>query len=281
MRTHLISFIALYIHCDAVSPFHFPSFSGSGSTSSFEHASYRHGSDDFLHGYDWVPAALIANASRSPCPMLNTLANHGFLPRNGRNITKENFNDAQVRALNTSPDLATKTTNAMSAKLGSPKNASSTFDLEDFAAHDRTEHDASLTRLDIIQGPVNYVDPGLVRLLLQDSSLPWLNTSSIGRSRARREAESKYIGSPKLSEAFTAFAQLEASFIVLIFGVGEGEDVNTWGAPKAQLKTWLNEERFPVEEGYVRSDQIKTREMQEDIIAGIRKFHDQYTSEYP
>ncbi|KAJ3740778.1 Chloroperoxidase [Lentinula detonsa] len=27
--------------------------------------------------------------SRGPCPGLNTLANHGFLPRNGSNIIRE------------------------------------------------------------------------------------------------------------------------------------------------------------------------------------------------
>ena len=27
----------------------------------------------------WIPADRIPNSSRSPCPMLNTLANHGFL----------------------------------------------------------------------------------------------------------------------------------------------------------------------------------------------------------
>lgn len=33
---------------------------------------------------------MLINVVRGPCPMMNTLANHGFLPRDGRNITKEN-----------------------------------------------------------------------------------------------------------------------------------------------------------------------------------------------
>jgi hypothetical protein len=33
----------------------------------------------FLDGHDWIPADQIDGAVRSPCPMLNTLANHGFL----------------------------------------------------------------------------------------------------------------------------------------------------------------------------------------------------------
>jgi hypothetical protein len=35
----------------------------------------------------WIPAALIPGAVRSPCPALNSLANHGFLPRNGKDIS--------------------------------------------------------------------------------------------------------------------------------------------------------------------------------------------------
>lgn len=39
--------------------------------------------------------------------MMNTLANHGFLPRDGRNITKEAAVDALSTALNFNTSLAT------------------------------------------------------------------------------------------------------------------------------------------------------------------------------
>lgn len=141
----------------------------------------------------------------------------------------------------------------MVAKLGSPKNASATFDLSDFDAHDFTEHDASLTRLDRLQGDTTDVQPSLVELLLADSETGWVDAFSIGRSRARREAESRGIGSPRLSEAFVSFAQLEASFILLVFGVENGTGV-VRRAEKEMVRKWLNEERFPVREGFVRSD---------------------------
>jgi Peroxidase, family 2 len=209
--------------------------------------------------------------------MLNTFANHGFLTRDGRNITKDEFNNAQVAALNFHPDLASGTTNAMVAKLGSPKNSSAAFDLEDFASHSYTEHDASLTRLDILQGSVVDVNPGLVLKLLDDSSLPWLNTSSVGRSRARREAESKAIGSPPLSDAFTHFAQLESSFILLVFGVGGDQNsIDKIGAPKDRLKEFLNEERFPINKGWQKSETVVTSDLQKAIIAGIQKYHDEF-----
>ncbi|KAG9241806.1 Chloroperoxidase, partial [Calycina marina] len=188
---------------------------------------------------------------RSPCPMLNTLANHGFLSRTGRNISKEMFNQAQVTALNMSPELASKTTNAMVAKLGSPINESESFDLNDFAAHGATEHDASLTRLDINQGSVVDVNPGLIHLMLADSKGPWLDPKSIARSRVRREEESLAIGSLPLSSAFVSFAQLEASFLILIFGYRECQDaLDLLKAPKERIREWLIEERFPIEKGF-------------------------------
>jgi hypothetical protein len=211
--------------------------------------------------------------------MLNTLANHGFLNRDGLNITKMDFNSAQVEALNMTPELANKTTNAMVAKLGIPKNTSSTFNLADFAAHDFTEHDASLTRLDKIQGSTVDVQPSLVLLLLEDSSTGWLNTTSIGRSRARREAESRENGSSHLSEAFTAFAQLESSFIPLVFGVGDLASMRS--APSEQVKVWLNEERFPAELGYVRSQVPLTGDLQNSLIEGIKEAHDSFVGKYP
>jgi hypothetical protein len=44
--------------------------------------------------------------ARSPCPMLNTLANHGYLPRGGRSISQEAWTNALVTALNFDPQVA-------------------------------------------------------------------------------------------------------------------------------------------------------------------------------
>lgn len=87
-----------------------------------------------------------ASAKRSPCPMLNSLANHGYLARDGRQISMQdlisgigqaiNFDEALVRTLGT-PAFATSTT-----------GNSSTFNLDDIAKHNVIEHDGSLSRAD-------------------------------------------------------------------------------------------------------------------------------------
>ncbi|KAM3456881.1 hypothetical protein MY3296_001539 [Beauveria thailandica] len=43
---------------------------------------------------------------RGPCPMMNTLANHGYIPRDGRNITKHNAIIGLGTGLNFDADLA-------------------------------------------------------------------------------------------------------------------------------------------------------------------------------
>lgn len=43
-------------------------------------------------GYDWQ--APTSGDVRSPCPCLNTLANHGYLNRNGMNISRQELSDA-------------------------------------------------------------------------------------------------------------------------------------------------------------------------------------------
>jgi hypothetical protein len=179
-----------------------------------------------------------------------------------------------------SPDLASKTTNAMVGKLPSLINEDESFNLDDFSAHDATEHDASLTRADVIQGSVVDVDPALVHLMLADSPQPWLDTESIGRSRVRRESESLAIGSPTLSSNFTQFAQLEASFIILIFGLGGDEgDTDARSASKKQVMEWLNEERFPVASGYSRSQIVLTQSLQQSIIGRIGDWYRKFKGE--
>jgi hypothetical protein len=176
-----------------------------------------------------------------------------------------------------SPELASKTTEAMINKLPSPLNESQSFNLADFAAHDYTEHDASLTRADTIQGSVIDVDPGLVYLMLADSPQKWVNTVSIGRSRVRRESESLAIGSPALGSNFTHFAQLEASFIILVFGLGGNQgEIDTRVASKEQVREWFNEERFPIEYGYDRSPILLTVDLQENIINKIGDWYKRF-----
>ncbi|KZL76550.1 sterigmatocystin biosynthesis peroxidase stcc (chloroperoxidase) [Colletotrichum tofieldiae] len=93
----------------------------------------------------------LAIVSRSPCPGLNAIANHGYLPRDGENISLEILTKALNETANLHSSLS-EFLGDLALKLsttGDPK----TFHLNDIAAHgDFIEHDASLSRADAYFG---------------------------------------------------------------------------------------------------------------------------------
>ncbi|PNP76708.1 hypothetical protein FNYG_10127 [Fusarium nygamai] len=57
----------------------------------------------FISTREFVPQKWIAptpDASRGPCPGLNTLANHGYIPRDGKNITLDILKDGMLTGYN-------------------------------------------------------------------------------------------------------------------------------------------------------------------------------------
>jgi len=197
--------------------------------------------------------------------------------RNGQGITAANFTAAFISVLNLDVESANTITTGMLGKLGAPLNETATFSLDVFAAHNNTEHDASLSRVDILQGGVEgtiRVDRRLVDALIRDVQVteqPGVNTRSLGHTRGRRERESTQAGSPPLSEFFTSAGQGEAALLAILFGTGEGEGRV---APTGQVKTWLLEERFPVELGYRRSADVLTIAVVGELGASNRRFQD-------
>jgi hypothetical protein len=75
--------------------------------------------------------------------MLNTLANHGFFPHDGKNIDLETALAGLGAALNGERDLGTSLfESAVKSNLATPN--ATTFSLSDLAHHNIVEHDASL-----------------------------------------------------------------------------------------------------------------------------------------
>jgi hypothetical protein len=96
----------------------------------------------------WSPSS--NEDARSPCPALNALANHGILPREGRNYTVPVVVKALGEGLNVSSEIATTLSHL--AVLVSADPASGAFDLDDLNKHNAIEHDASLSRQDFDLG---------------------------------------------------------------------------------------------------------------------------------
>jgi hypothetical protein len=78
---------------------------------------------------------------RSPCPMVNTLANHGYLPHDGLNISVADL----VTAFNLSVNLAAEATDlvGVQALLTSTTGNPNTFNLDDLDKHGSKCHSAA------------------------------------------------------------------------------------------------------------------------------------------
>lgn len=85
------------------------------------------------------------NGSRSPCPALNALANHGIINPSGRDLSFHQITSAISRTYNLSPTIA------MQLLLGAYPilDGRKTINLSDISTHGVIEHDASLLRPDI------------------------------------------------------------------------------------------------------------------------------------
>lgn len=79
---------------------------------------------------------------RGPCPMMNTLANHGFLPHDGKNLTQTTVIAALKNGLNFDEDLGSIMYRM--AIVANPEPNATYFTLGQLNRHNILEHDASL-----------------------------------------------------------------------------------------------------------------------------------------
>jgi hypothetical protein len=93
----------------------------------------------------WTPPS--SSDVRSPCPALNTIANHGIIPHTGRGLTVGMLQKALGETYNIAIDVSTVF--ALGGLLTSPHPFKGTFDLSDLKKHNFIEHDASLSRADL------------------------------------------------------------------------------------------------------------------------------------
>ena len=106
------------------------------------------GPDDCKSPRRYSPSRAIAAltsfpVARGPCPGLNTLANHGYLPRNGKEISLDILKDAMLEGFNIEhADAILLFTQAIRTSPKFPLTR--TFDLADLGRHGILEHDISL-----------------------------------------------------------------------------------------------------------------------------------------
>jgi len=179
--------------------------------------------------------------SRCACPALNALANHGILPRDGRNISFKEMNKAVRESFNFAPSFCYFVPKYAANMLGKSYDHDR-FDLEEISKHDGIEHDGSLTRLDYVfdrdQGKPHLP---YVRELLDSASGKdkegnvLLTGGDLARYCAKRRAESRASNpSYSLSLIHRMFSSSNNCTLLTIFG-GRYKDV----------EILLTEERLP------------------------------------
>ncbi|KAJ7576665.1 Chloroperoxidase [Mycena floridula] len=206
---------------------------------------------------------------RSVCPALNTLANHGYIPRDGKNINPFNLTRGLRECYNVSIPMGLLL--GWGGFVLMKRWSFRSVDLDFFDRHTvgkhvqlGVEHDASLVHRDTPEGqefaPTQVVEPW-VEQLLGDIQPPVetipedlaaipptvvLDEKDVARARVRRE---------KLSKPLDGYhAEIARGEMALVVGIWEQTVTTTdgstkSGAPLSLILPWIAHERLP--EGWV------------------------------
>ena len=224
-------------------------------------------------------------ASRSPCPVVNALANHGYIERSGRQVYMGPLN-ASMRQVGMSPLLGSvfaKPTyfdyqNPDKAELKKPvgwlartwtiiknpyaffdyfgcwqpgnmKNGNRYLNLEDLASHGAIEHDISLTRRDVDQPQGNNAQQ-------QDLIEEMLGFSSDGGKTLsvedlatfiKKRIQQQHKDNPDAVYGANQH-QINCGQVALMMGCfGDGKTI-----PCSYVKAIFQDERLPWDEGWTK-----------------------------
>jgi hypothetical protein len=175
--------------------------------------------------------------------MLNTLANSGHFPRDGKGITKELAYSVFDQILNMDSSASSIPIDGL-FNAGMGRNGSmEVFDLDAINEHNQIEHDISLSRLDFYFGDPLKIDPELIlRFKSYADQDGFIGVAEIAKYRYDRYYEAKVIN-PELVYGFKqqGVALGEAALFLSVFG---GNDLKVG---KSGIDDFLARERFPDE----------------------------------
>ncbi|KAF7313941.1 hypothetical protein HMN09_00552400 [Mycena chlorophos] len=195
---------------------------------------------------------------RSPCPGLNTLANHGYLNRSGKNLTITDMLNGALEGFNVGWDAIIQA--AKFSLLAT--NAFTTVDLDSMALHNLIEHDASISRADYGIGNNLIFNETLFETLANaNPGVDYYNATSAGVVMKERLAYS-LATNPNITNTPKEFLirLRESALYLSVMG-----NWATGVAPKNFVQIFFREERLPIEEGWVRSNVTITAETMNDM----------------
>ncbi|CAI6332795.1 unnamed protein product [Periconia digitata] len=189
---------------------------------------------------------------RGPCPMLNTLANHGYLPRNGRGISKDMAIKALDEVLNW--DVTVVSDLYDFAQPTNPEPNATTINLKELTTHNILEHDASLSRQDSQFGPADVFNEKIWNETVAHFTGDTINVDMATKARTDRTVAAA------ATNALFTFPQLGMNFqygetaaYQFVFGEWnlDSEDVKSRIlTPKTYIEYFFKNERLPIELGW-------------------------------
>ncbi|PQE11899.1 sterigmatocystin biosynthesis peroxidase stcc protein [Rutstroemia sp. NJR-2017a BVV2] len=197
---------------------------------------------------DWSPAG--PDDFRGPCPMMNTLANHGFLNRDGKNLTQDVVVNGLSAGLNFNTSLATiMFTQALPAN---PEPNATFFTLDQLNRHNVLEHDASLSRSDAYFGNNHVFNQSIFDTSKVYFTEPTITAAMLANAKVFRQIQSKSFNP---NYTFTAtmeqFSLGEMAAPIVAFG-----DKHAATANRTLVEYFFENERLPTELGWNRPTDV-------------------------
>ncbi|KAL4918438.1 Peroxidase, family 2-domain-containing protein [Aspergillus aurantiobrunneus] len=190
----------------------------------------------------WAPAG--PGDFRGPCPMMNTLANHGFLPHDGRNLTRPVVVDALSTALNFNASLASLMFDM--AIVANPEPNATYFTLDHLNRHNVLEHDASLSRADAHDGSNHIFNSTIFAQSRAFWTAPTLTAEMIANSKIARQVVSRAFNpSYTFTQRTEQFSLGEMAAPIIAFG-----DMESGTVDREFVEYFFLNERLPTELGW-------------------------------
>ncbi|KXS98789.1 hypothetical protein AC579_8935 [Pseudocercospora musae] len=194
------------------------------------------------------------NDVRSPCPALNSLANHGFIPHSGRGMTLPILLSGLSAGLNIGDDATTVFWGG--GVLSSPNPLGGQFDLSDLKKHNfPIEHDASLSRQDFYFGnpqPFNQTIFNSFFSYFSGQTTCTIPTTSKAKYSRVQDSQNR---NPTFTYGPREFVLSYGEAALFLSTMGNPD---TGNPPTKYVKIFFEQERLPYNEGWRRPDQATT-----------------------
>ncbi|KAK6844020.1 hypothetical protein PG987_004880 [Apiospora arundinis] len=193
---------------------------------------------------------------RGPCPMLNSLTNHGYLPRNGKGITKQMAVEVLSDVLNWDASVVNDLYDF--AQPTNPTPNATNINLDELSTHNILEHDGSLSRQDANFGPADVFNE-----TIWDETVSYFTGDTIDVAMASAARTARVVTSASTNPQFT-LPQLGAHFdygetaaYQFVFGKWDLEAQDPKDkvlTPKNLVQYFFANERLPYELGWKKPE---------------------------